>query len=441
MLQFVKKILIFSLPVSAIEKLRALNLYFKSIAFKIKIKRVQSNYPKVLARIKNKNKIKVAFFLIHHADWKYEGVFHLMDEDERFDPVVVVCPYTTYGEEFMLRVMNQAYETFKKEGYRVIKSLNEKSGEWLDVKKEIQPDMVCFTSPWDLTRPEYLVSNYLDTLSCYVPYGYKISFLYEAHFNRPMQNLVWKFFLETDIHKKLSLKYSQNSAVNTLVTGYPGMDKFLQKNDQHLDVWKIKDKKVKRIIWAPHHSIHGMGGTLNYSTFLRFADFLFKIADQHKDDIQIAFKPHPILRVNLSKQEVWGKEKTDEYFQKWIDLTNGQLVEGEYMDLFLTSDGMIHDSGSFLIEYLYTNKPVMFLWNDDSIPERFNEVGKMALTKLYRGNNKNDIEKFICDIIINGNDSLKEERIQFFNTVITPPNQVSASENIYNFLQSAIFSR
>ena len=193
--------------------------------FVYKLRKVQKNHEKALEKIRGKEKIKVVFLLIHESVWKYEGLYELMKKDDRFDPVVVVCPYTPYGEEVMLRDLNQAYRAFKEKGYNVIKSLNETSGEWLDVKKELEPDLVFFTNPWGgLTRKEYTITNFLDTLTCYVPYGFKNSHLYQAHFNQATQNFVWKFFLETTIHQKLAKKYSSNKGVNTIVTGYPGMD-------------------------------------------------------------------------------------------------------------------------------------------------------------------------------------------------------------------------
>lgn len=430
--QLVRKIIKKTIPIKVREGIESIMLY-------ITICKVQSNHKKALKRVKNKDKIKVAFFLIHDACWKYEGVYQLMQNDKRFDPIVVVCPYIVYGEETMLREMNQAYENFKNRGYNVIKTLNETTYTWLDVKKEIKPDIVCFTNQWNLTRPEYYIKNFLDTLTCYVPYAFKNSYLYESHFNGSMQIFVWKFFLETEIHKRLSEKYSQNNSINTVVSGYPGLDKLLDKNYQPRDVWKIKDPSIKRIIWAPHHTIPGMGATLDYSTFFRFADFMLEMADKYKDKIQIAFKPHPILRAKLSKTEVWGKEKTNAYYQKWMNLQNGQLYEGEYVDLFLTSNGMIHDCGSFLIEYLCTNNPVMYLLNDDSVPERLNEVGKMALSLLYQGKNNDDIDRFINDVIIDDNDQMLNERLHFFNTIIRPPKDKTASENIFNYLKDSLF--
>ncbi len=412
----------------------------RKTVFQSHCKKIQSNHKIALAKIQNKEKIKIVFFLIHESVWKYEELYKLMEEDNRFDPCVVVCPYITYGDETMLFELQHAYDNFKAKGYNVIKSLNENSGEWLDVKNTIKPDIVFFTNPHNLTREEYFITNFLDTLTCYVPYGFKNSYLYESHFDQLMQNYTWKFFLETNIHKKLSLKYARNRSVNTVVTGYPGMDKFLRNDFQPNDVWKIKDRKVKRIIWAPHHTLPGRGATLDYSTFLKYFDFMFDIAKKYQDRIQIAFKPHPILRANLSLDEFWGKEKTDKYYQTWEDLPNGQVHEGEYIDLFLTSDGMIHDSSSFVIEYLYTNNPVMFLLNSDSVLEKFNELGKMALSNLYLGRGKEEIEEFIIDVIMNGKDFKQKERVLFFNSVVKPPNNVTASENIYNYIVSEVFN-
>jgi CDP-glycerol glycerophosphotransferase (TagB/SpsB family) len=322
----------------------------------------------------------------------------------------------------------------------VVKTFDERTGQWLDVKKEIKPDIVFFTNPYIITRPEYLITNYLDTLTCYVPYGFKNTYLHQFHFNQLTQNFVWKFFLETNIHQKLATKYSGNKGRNTVVTGYPGMDSLLLKDSIPKDVWKIKNRNIKRIIWAPHHTIPGNGVTLDFSTFLKYYEFMPKIAEKYKNQIQIAFKPHPMLRENLNNLEGWGKQRTDSYYKKWEELPNGQLNEFEYINLFITSDAMIHDCGSFSVEYLYTSKPVMFLVNDETITDRYNEVGKMAFSKLYHGRNTLEIETFIVDTILNANDYMREERMNFFNEVIKPPNEITASENIFNCINAEIFN-
>lgn len=427
------------LPLPVLERLKLLSVNLLNLSFKIRIQRIQHNYKKVLVRVQNKKKVKVVFFLMHHADWKYEVIYRLMDKDDRFEPIVVVCPYSVYGDDFMLNVMETAYQTFLENGYKVIKSFNAETESWLDVKKEINPDLVCFTTPWKLTKPEFLIDNFLDRLTCYVPYGYETSHLHEIYYDGELQNMVWKFYLENYVHKTISLKYSRNKSCNTVVSGYPGMDRFLYGNNKPKDVWKIKERKIKRIIWAAHHSIPGMGSSLDYSTFLDYYDIILKLAEEFKNKIQIAFKPHPILKEKLGSDEIWGKLRTEQYFQKWKSLENGQLEEGDYMDLFFTSDALIHDCGSFVAEYMYTGKPVLYLMKDENIAERFNQVGQMALDTFYQGKNLDNIYQFIQKVVLEESDPLKADRDKLFSNVINAPGKLTASENIYNDLVSGIF--
>lgn len=109
---------------------------------------------------------------------------------------------------------------------------------------------------------------------------------------------------------------------------------------------------------------------MNYSTFLSIAEELLEFIKNTQLPVQMAFKPHPLLKSQLYNYSSWGKEKTDEYYAAWEFLPNAQLETNEYVDLFMTSDAMIHDCGSFTIEYHHTLKPVMYLVNGKSILQR-----------------------------------------------------------------------
>jgi hypothetical protein len=412
------------------------------LIFKIKLKKVniahKSELKAVRKKVKNNEKIKIAFFVIHSSVWKYDKLFQLFLKDERFSPMIVICPVITYGEDTMRKELSLCIDFFSTKGYNYFNTLQD-SGQWLDIKSSINPDIVFFTNPWNLTREEYRIENFLNKLTCYVPYGFKNSSLYEAHFNLNMQNFVWKFFIETPIHKELSIKYSRNKGKNAIVTGFPGMDSLLDNNISN-DPWKIKDKNIKRIIWAPHHTIPGYGSNLDYSTFLIYSDLIFQIANELRGKVQFAFKPHPMLRSKLSKNDVWGKSKTDEYFSTWNQLENGVLIQSDYSDLFKTSDGLLHDSSSFNVEYLYTGKPIMFLLNSSDVLNKFNEFGKKALEHIYIGRNSNDISTFIHDVIIHKNDVKRDERLAFFHSCLKPPSGKNASSNIYNYISNKLIS-
>ena len=168
----------------------------KYIYFRIQIKQAPQKHKKALTKIRKKEKIKIAFFILKSSVWKFEVLYRLLGKDSRFEPIIVICPYNPYGHDTMLLHMNQAFTYFKEDGYNVVKTLSEKTGKWLDVKKEIQPDIVFFSVHWNLTRNVYQAQNYRDILTCYSTYTFVISHLYQGYFNKEMQNLVWKFFLE-----------------------------------------------------------------------------------------------------------------------------------------------------------------------------------------------------------------------------------------------------
>jgi CDP-glycerol glycerophosphotransferase (TagB/SpsB family) len=138
---------------------------------------------------------------------------------------------------------------------------------------------------------------------------------------------------------------------------------------------------------------------------------MLAIAKKYQDTCLFAFKPHPLLRDKLYRQSTWGVARTDTYFQQWEALPNTIIEEGAYSALFCHSDAMIHDSCSFIADYMYTNNPVMFLANDRKyIESTLNSYGLECFNLHYHGDSTNDIMNFIERIVIAGNDPLKTKR-------------------------------
>jgi hypothetical protein len=115
------------------------------------IGKAKKKHQKALQIVKKKEKIKVAFFLIHESVWKYDVLFDLMLKHPSFEPILFVCPAVNFGMENMLFEMNKTYDTFKKKGYNIIKTYDEKTGEYLDIKKAFSPDIIFFTNPYEGT--------------------------------------------------------------------------------------------------------------------------------------------------------------------------------------------------------------------------------------------------------------------------------------------------
>ena len=394
-----------------------------------------------LRKIISKPKINVVFFAIDGTTWKYDQLYKLFEQNKRFEPAIVVCPYVNVGNAIMVEEMARTYHLLTAKNFNVVKTYNEQSGEWLDVKKVLEPDIIFFTNPHKLTKEDYYITNYINYLTCYLPYTFQISNLYELQYNQLFHNLIWKAFYPTIIHKEIAQKYAGNRGRNVVISGYSGTDILQDKSYTPKDSWKIKNRDIKRIIWAPHHTIDNDTGYMAYSNFLVYQQEILNLAVKYADKIQIAFKPHPILRYKLYLEKDWGIEKTDAYYSKWENLPNGQLEASDYADLFLTSDAMIHDSSSFIAEYLAVNKPVLFTLRDPKIPERLNSIGKRAFEQHYHAYSANDIIQFIEDTVVNGNDIKKDHRESFVLNYIKTPNDVPATTNIYKYINDKLNSR
>lgn len=391
---------------------------------------------KAICALKGKKKIRVVFLALYKAVWKYDSLYQLMKADERFDPIVLVCPIVNYGVKHMLEQMEISFKHYKSLGYNVISSYNKDSDTYIDLEKDLQPDILFYTNPYKgLIDNRYYIDRFPNILTCYVPYGFN-PVKFEWTYNLNFHNLLWRFFCETQITKEMIDKGSFTHGINCVVVGYPLYEKFCKEPIKNFGLWKEQEQKKKKIIWAPHHSLEDCGG-LQLSTFLSYYKFFFELAQKYFNDIQIVFKPHPLLKEKLYQHPDWGKEKTDTYYKEWDSHPNTQLFEDDYIDLFKTSDAIIHDCGSFTTEYLYTQKPCMYLTNGHNL-EQYNELGKQAFNCYYHGNNASDIISFIEKVIIKGEDTQIDARKDFFIRNLLPPNGLTAAENIINEIKKQI---
>lgn len=385
---------------------------------------------KIIQRIRKQNKIKVAFFISTAAKWKYEYLYRLMENDPHFEPSIVIVPMLDHGKEFMLQEMLNTYTFFN--DYSPIKTYDENTSTYLDIKKEFIPDVIFYSEPYNFIGSEYFITNfYMDSLCCHVQYAFMTSSLYQDFFNRPFHNLLWAFFVETEFHKQYSKKYALNRASNVHVTGYPGCDIFLDKEYKPQNMWSKASQNQLKVIWAPHHTIDEDYGSSN---FLELYEVMLQIANDYKNNLFIVFKPHPNLKPRLYKNEAWGKLKTDNYYNLWSQMENTLICTDHYADLFLTSDALIHDSSSFIVEYLYVNKPVLFVYKSQELLKEKNPFGLKALDVSYKAYSYNDLKNFVENVIIEGKDYKKMERELFINNYLIPPHGNFASKNIFNYL-------
>ena len=95
---------------------------------------------------------------------------------------------------------------------------------------------------------------------------------------------------------------------------------------------------------------------------------------------------------------------------------------------------MIQDCGSFTAEYTCTYKPMLFLIANPGVVRDWNECGKAILKHIYTSEKGKEIETFIKNVVIAGNDYMKNDRTAFIDGYLRPSNPQGASRGIYDEL-------
>lgn len=394
--------------------------------------------PFKIKKLRKKDVINVVFFPMNVAMWKYQHLYDLLKQDNRFKLFVFLAPANTYSYDARCADLQDMRTYFREHKVPFVDYELEKGKPPVDVHTIVEPDILFHTQPYEKVVDEcYQFKQFKDKLLCHVPYAFHVRKTEFYNFNMLYNNLAWKLYYQLEENKEQAKRHAYNHGCNVVVVGNANADDYVlpAKNDP----WAIKDKR-KRVIWAPHFSIAKGIGFAQISNFLCMADFMKEIAVEYSDRITIAFKPHPRLYSELIKHPEWGEEKTKNYYDFWKNSPSTQLETGDFADLFKCSDAMIHDSGSFTVDYLYFNKPVLFdNPNIEAAKETANETGRKAYDVHYQVTCNDDIKRFLDDVVLSGNDPLKVHREEYYQKYLLPPKGKTVAQNIYDDLVKSLF--
>jgi|SRR5690625_36181 len=396
MLAQIKKMI----PESVKERLRPFKVRLVDEPRKRKLTfQMQKKHQELLEKIKEKDRIKVVFLAIHKSVWKVDSVFQRMLRDPLFEPLILVCPYIKYGEKRMWEDMRSSYRYFKQKNYPVLFSYDQKENRWITLE-EIQPHIVFFTNPHNLTRNEYYQEAFLNYLSCYVPYYFMITKhagSYKDIYNTLFFNSLWRFYATSEENLQSYIAHSINKC-SGLCVGYPALEGLVNNNiNKSNHAWDNNSHSKIKIIYAPHHTIDGDDNSL--STFLQYGEYILELSKKYKETFFWSFKPHPMLKSKLYEHPDWGVDKTNRYYENWKTGISSQFDDGEYEQLFVHSNAIIHDCSSFIVEYAVVKKPALYLVNSNTF-NLLTDLGENILTSSYKlALNQQDIEVFIQSLI------------------------------------------
>jgi SAM-dependent methyltransferase len=279
------------------------------------------------------------------------------------------------------------------------------------VLREFQPHVAFLQNPYDLTRVPALHSTQLATLGikvAYVPYGIEMGGGLENNqyqFNADVQQLAWRIFVRSSRNKAMYAKYCDVGDSHVVVTGHPKFD-----GQAIIDTYKINEQlKVKIagrpvVLWTPHFSV---GMPASWSTYRIYSQVIMQ-QTVVRQDVFFIIRPHPLFFKEMLRQSFWSSDDEVAFRELCNQQANLWLDEAaDYTEAFVASNAIMTDAGSFLLEYLPTKKPILYLHH----PEGFGLNDDADLVDhYYRANSPDDIPDYI-DMVSKGLDPMKDERV------------------------------
>ena len=396
-----------------------LNIQKKYLSIKEKLKK----------DIKVNKKIRVGFIVNLASSFAARPVFEKMLNDDSFEPVIIVVPFASEGSEnFRISTYQNSLKQLGTKYQKVLPGYDIEKKEMIDYTNIIDIAFLPTSTECDIPSP-YNIFDLIrkGILTYYCSYAWYISTDSYSEFYNFGCNLIYKIFSETQYNIDDYVKSSSKKVFNRVVAGYAKMDKLANIEK--------RDSVRKRIIIAPHHSIHGVGLC---SQFLKYADYIQELPKLYPN-VDFVFRPHPCLLSALKTEQYWGKEKTENYMNKLLSNKNMIFDDSdEYFDLFINSNGLIHDCGSFLPEYLMTENPPCYVLRDEKAKkEYFNIFGNACLEQCYQAFSNEDIRFYIENVVLNENDTMKDKRIKFVNSKLKV-NYPHVASFIINYLKSEL---
>ncbi len=320
-----------------------------------------------LSRRKPHEKIRVGFIIQVPNNWSVlEPVYLAAQKQEGVEPVILLMPELEF--KWYVRLERVCWEeTYvfgrKRFGDEAVRLYRPEDGGWVD-PAELELDYIFLPRPYETYLPKPYRASSLRRLAkvCYVPYSspllddYKL--LYNTHFIRNVSMIFCEKQYSYEYVQKMLAPTLRSGEQKAFCTGFPKFDLNREGAGLESQIWPRKrTESTQRVIWTPRWNMDpGLGG----SSFMRYKDSMLQWAASHPDR-DLVFRPHPLAREGIvgggyMTEEDW--ESCLEAFRQGVN-TSLDLTQ-TYYDLMWSSDVLISDVSSMVMDYLLTGHPVIY---------------------------------------------------------------------------------
>ncbi|WP_455648566.1 glycosyltransferase family 25 protein [Kluyvera sp.] len=371
--------------------------------------------------------IKVDFYFQWPSGWtNFESVIQAMLNNPAFDCQVIVVPYlnwhaTDINGDIQRKILKD----------RCIKYVGFEDY----LLENRRPDVVFLQNPYDEARPEAFRSDYLyrrGVKIAYIPYALDTGIGEESmiyQYNLLCQNIATWVFARSQRHKDEFAVQCQAGNKHVYVTGHPKFDYY---ESRYQSVARMGEKnQVKTFLWTTHFVLPG--DVKMYTTFNIYCNVFIEL--MMRDDIHLIIRPHPLFKQWIHEASQIARDNYERLVR--ISATRNNVTwdfSPTYQESFAKSDALIADAGSFLLEYLPSKKPILYLTHENC--HGLNKTADFIYKNYDVAWQEEDIHRFVNNVV-NNLDPMKSAREVILREELCI-DDTTAGEKIANIIHNSL---
>jgi hypothetical protein len=350
--------------------------------------------------------VRVLFICHRPSLWpNLRSVYEALKADPLFHVQILAVPQRSRVRGlgyFNSRFDSEGAEAFWA-GEECLRGYNAETGQWLDLRS-LKPDYVFYQQPYNIARPDCLLSSEVSRYAKILYLTYYVLFEIDARTEQDtpvdfMRDLSF-FFAQNEEERRFvegRLALGGPNVCQIRVTGHPRLERMGQEVPRECGLWHRPGSF--RILWTPRWTTRE--GNCHFFTY---REPLLRWCRAH-ENVELMFRPHPqAFREWRSTGEL--TEEQEEELRREFSRENFHLDESpDFYPQMYSSDVLIADNSSMIIDYFYTGKPILYCLGDGT-----NDGFVEALTPgLYRLSSWEEVEASL-NALLEGEDPLREIR-------------------------------
>lgn len=414
---------------------------------------------KVKQRLLEEKEVK---YLIYFLPYKFsmwdsmESVWCAAKEDIRCDVKIMPIPYYTKNQAGEFERLVYEGESFS----QIVPIIDYKK----IIFQEIMPDIVYIHNPYDQYNhvtsvvPEFYSTELRKCANQLVYIPYYITGQHEKKQNLenmlvlPAMDNVDYIILQSWVLKNI-LKKRERLYDKAVVLGNPKIDAVRNYKKRKIYNWE-KDIKGRKVILITT-TLEVLLVCVNPMDWILSLETMFQEILQYKE-IFFIWRPHPLTEDTLYAMRMGYLERYLELKEKFLEFDNF-IIDSmtSLMDVYSISDALVSDGGSTLIQYVFTGKPVLSIYNIEEMKYRACDYTKVYMaSKLYSAMFLEDVPfselstlerrngyvkgvALFCRMIVNNEDPDKEIRLETIRKSVENANE-NCGEKIHAYILNEV---